>query len=456
MKKAIYICALISLIFISQFYTESPSVAALGGNDIQDIVEISDIIVSRKINDTEWEVLIKDGEAVSNTVNEIGETIKFELTWFVDNNLGTLEENDYFDISLPAQYFTFKSTEPVDLYDGNTGNVLGTYQIIAGVSGEPAYIRVIMNEYATSKISFRGYTFAMGLVHDGKEASDLWSIGGVSLPPIQIQQPLFDEMTEESVISKEGVQIGQTNQIEWSMMINHNEYQALYNGAALANTKENVLFIDHLEDGMVFDELKIEIPYYAPASNGKMSSSVLFKQTISLSAFAELKQTEADTLDDFIARIENYDGLAYGIYHDADNLDHVVISLESLPYQNEEILWSLATVLERIDYAFDTNLISLSQKNKMIQAYQAVYGASQDYSWIGLKISIISQVTKGEGTYTNTGYLYWGNGESAESENFVVFDDYGAGVITESFHKATLHKSDGETNAPLEGVGFKL
>lgn len=222
----------IAAFFLAIFLTlgAMPAATAEGAapNDLSDKIGNIHVNMTLKKGDGTLVPIIVDNQKDENFTGslELGCTIVFDISWEIaeDDFYGRVNEGDYFDIDLPADYFTFRDTTlntPL-VFENET---LGHW----GVKDNK--IHFVLSQTGAEKRYIKGYFSAYGTLREDRDDDVDIEIGDVDLPPIPVKpatpNPGGDypyegkEPLEAPPILKDGMSYPGSEYIDWVVWANY-------------------------------------------------------------------------------------------------------------------------------------------------------------------------------------------------------------------------------------------
>lgn len=448
------------------FVPQSSNVAVADSGDPQDIT--GKVKVSKVEMYVGGVLYITDGVIEDSSIEvKVGSSIEFKVYWNIPSGeMSGINENDFFEILLPGDYFNiFSTANPVKITAGTDNTEIGEMTIYTPVGGVPRF-KVVLNAVGAGANSLdNGWLKATGKAQSIKDESESIEIGGITLPDFPIKDsdnPGGSTGTNPhpwnnpKPVSKNGFQTVSSNKVEWKVGVNEDLYAELYKTGSCAG-RNNIVITDTLESGLVFNKIIFSSAYYYPyidesTSEVKISSSLAYEVPLPDGSFTEVVELPNEDYDAFYDRVLAQSGPSYGVYQKKD----VIISLKDVPGALKMALtWSEFETRANTDLS--SGKLTQEQYNAFIDAYKNnVYNNNETASLVSLRISLGTIVYGDSRDVNNEVFMQWGTDESSSSSNVVTFNAIAGGAETGLPGSVVIKKFDSATGDKLDGATFKL
>lgn len=239
--KRISVICIVMLLMSLMASTVSAQDTKRGAMDITSQITQESVQIFIRATDGTWEETITDdnGQLLDPSAPytiETGEKLNFKVNWSIsDIQSKGLVNGDWFELNLPSNYFEFAGipTTSLDAPNAVTGvlETIGTFELIVAQNGDPAKIRVVLNELGVSKSFINdGYVKAIGRAYTEKAGSDEMRIGSVVVAPIEIITKIVHEFPDFAALRKSGWQTTNKNLVTWRFNVNYDVLKPVYNG----------------------------------------------------------------------------------------------------------------------------------------------------------------------------------------------------------------------------------
>lgn len=175
-----------------------------------------------------FKVTAQDG-TVPNDGLTINKLAKITLRWDAFSYTDTLEEGDYFNITLPKE-FKFPddpATCNFDIFAPNKVDVVARAVVTPDNSEGGGNIKVTFTDYVKNKDKIRGViylnaNFNKDLITESGTPEIVVSIGSSAFEiPVKVKKPEYPELNNETLQKWSGHDLTPEGNVKWSLRINH-------------------------------------------------------------------------------------------------------------------------------------------------------------------------------------------------------------------------------------------
>lgn len=411
-----------------------------------------------------------------------GDTLVFEIYWEVlaAKMVGITGGST---MRLPIQssnYLTFEDTAAQPLKDGNGALPSDATPPGPGVIGSWKVLNSAIEVEFDNNVTNRSHLENGHFVASGKATSTgtgvTLNIGGLRSFPIDIEPPpaggLVGPVGTPEKVSKEGGQLNTSeNTITWTVGVNNDSVETLFNGGT-PEAMNNVVMVDELSNGQTITTnditmtMQVRIPYFnelnsADPNNGKLLNTSITYMNIK-SHFTPVPDDGSYSGPEAFTQAVKDQAPAFGVY----GKNYVVVApgalnggtqpSSSLKVKDLIDAHTSGAGIDSLITSYTASVLNNTQKTKIKDAYyntgNAVNGGLLGFNVI-MKANAEDVSTGSVGNSVQVGH---DGGILGEKQTAVNFTNIYGGVQGGSVGRVTLTKTDQDSGALLEQVGFVL